>query len=336
MAKKIKSESDLSEKRSWKLSKEYKIVIGSLLVLFSIALLVAFISFYLHGQADQSAVDQLDNRNTEVSNWLGKIGAYVADLIVYQGFGVASFVFVRLFFLTGLYLFLGLPLSKLRSTWFWDLFAMIVVSIIFGFFATSAPELGGVIGYEMNLLSQDYIGKTGTLLVLIFGLVIYLIFKIKVSPESIHNFIENSKKEIESKITATAEKLEETKEDNTPFPVSSLVEENDDELENIHLKSTTSQFEINKEASEYFLSGSNEELFYKHLTEIAQKNFSKSGEAILNREQFELLRKTILAINVIEKKSFTKKVEIKSEDFNYDNGVFIELSFPNFGLICLN
>jgi len=258
MAKKIKSESDLSEKRSWKLSKEYKIVIGSLLVLFSIALLVAFISFYLHGQADQSAVDQLDNRNTEVSNWLGKIGAYVADLIVYQGFGVASFLFVRLFFLTGLYLFLGLPLSKLRSTWFWDLFAMIVVSIIFGFFATSAPELGGIIGYEMNLLSQDYIGKTGTLLVLIFGLVIYLIFKIKVSPESIHNFIENSKKEIESKITATAEKLEETKEDNTPFPVSSLVEENDDELENIHLKSTTSQFEINKEALKPTISSSSE------------------------------------------------------------------------------
>ena len=216
MAKKIKSETDLSEKRSWKLSKEYKIVIGSLLVLFSIALLVAFISFYLHGQADQSAVDQLANRNTEVSNWLGKIGAYVADLIVYQGFGVASFLFVRLFFLTGLYLFLGLPLSKLRSTWFWDLFAMIVVAIIFGFFATSAPELGGVIGYEMNLLSQDYIGKTGTLLVLIFGLVIYLIFKIKVSPESIHNFIENSKKEIESKITATAEKLEESPENITP------------------------------------------------------------------------------------------------------------------------
>ena len=258
MAKKIKSESDLSGKRSWKLSKEYKIVIGSLLVLFSVALLVAFVSFYLHGQADQSAVDQLANRNTEVSNWLGKIGAYVADLMVYQGFGVAAFLFVRLFFLTGLYLFLGLPLSKLRSTWFWDLFAMIVVSIIFGFFATSAPELGGIIGYEMNLLSQDYIGKTGTLLLLIFGLVIYLIFKIKLSPESIHNFIENSKKEIESKITATAEKSSETIATIDPLPIPSLVDENDEELEGIHLKSTTSQFEINKEALKPTISSSSE------------------------------------------------------------------------------
>ena len=258
MAKKIKSESDFSGKRSWKLSKEYKIVIGSLLVLFSVALLVAFVSFYLHGQTDQSAVDQLANRNTEVANWLGKIGAYIADLMVYQGFGVAAFLFVRLFFLTGLYLFLGLPLSKLRSTWFWDLFAMIVVSIIFGFFATSAPELGGIIGYEMNLLSQDYIGKTGTLLLLIFGLVIYLIFKIKLSPESIHNFIENSKKEIESKITATAEKSSETTAAIDPLPIPSLVDENDEELEGIHLKSTTSQFEINKEALKPTISSSSE------------------------------------------------------------------------------
>ena len=74
---------------------------------------------------------------------------------------------------------MDLPLKKLKSTWFWDLFVIIILSILFGFFATSLPELGGTIGYEMNLFSQDYIGKIGTLLVLIFGILIYLIFKIK-------------------------------------------------------------------------------------------------------------------------------------------------------------
>ena len=258
MAKKIKNDSEVTGTRSWKLSKQYKIVIGSLLVLFSIALLVAFISFYIHGQADQSAVAKLADRNTTVDNWLGKFGAYLADILVYQGFGVASFLFVRLFFLTGLYLFLGMPLSKLRTTWFWDLFAMIVVSIIFGFFATSAPELGGIIGYEMNLFSQDYIGKTGTLLLLIFGLVIYLIFKIKVSPESIHNFIENSKKEIESKITASPDKSSESSYNLEEYAIPTVEEEKEDELEGIHLKSTTSQFEINKEALKPTISSSSE------------------------------------------------------------------------------
>jgi S-DNA-T family DNA segregation ATPase FtsK/SpoIIIE len=258
MAKKTKNDSEVTGTRSWKLSKQYKIVIGSLLVLFSIALLVAFISFYIHGQADQSAVAKLADRNTTVDNWLGKFGAYLADILVYQGFGVASFLFVRLFFLTGLYLFLGMPLSKLRTTWFWDLFAMIVVSIIFGFFATSAPELGGIIGYEMNLFSQDYIGKTGTLLLLIFGLVVYLIFKIKVSPESIHNFIENSKKEIESKITASPDKSSESSYNLEEYAIPTVEDEKEDELEGIHLKSTTSQFEINKEALKPTISSSSE------------------------------------------------------------------------------
>lgn len=258
MAKKTKNDSEVTGTRSWKLSKQYKIVIGSLLVLFSIALLVAFISFYIHGQADQSAVAKLADRNTTVDNWLGKFGAYLADILVYQGFGVASFLFVRLFFLTGLYLFLGMPLSKLRTTWFWDLFAMIIVSVIFGFFATSAPELGGTIGYEMNLFSQDYIGKTGTLLLLIFGLVIYLIFKIKVSPESIHNFIENSKKEIESKITASPDKSTESSYNLEEYAVPIVEDEKEDELEGIHLKSTTSQFEINKKALKPTISSSSE------------------------------------------------------------------------------
>ena len=100
----------------------------------------------------------------------------------------------------------------------------------------------------------------------------------------------------------------------------------------IYIQSVKNYFETNIEAKEYFLSNSNEELFYKHMTEIAQKNFTKNGEAILNREQFELLRKTITAITVVSK----KKVEIKNEDFDYNNGVFIGLPFPNFGMICLN
>lgn len=179
-----KTESKTEILKSWRLNKQYKFVIGCLLVLFSIALLVAFVSFYVNGQwqSDQSAVSQLSDRSETVQNWLGKFGAYLADLIVYKGFGLASFLFVRLFFLTGLFLVLGLSTKKLKNIWFWDLFAIIIVSVLFGFFATSAPELGGTIGYELNLFSQDYIGKTGTLLALLFGLIIYLIFKIKISP----------------------------------------------------------------------------------------------------------------------------------------------------------
>jgi hypothetical protein len=102
----------------------------------------------------------------------------------------------------------------------------------------------------------------------------------------------------------------------------------------IYIQSVKNYFEINKEAREFFLSNSNEELFYKHMTEIAQKNFEKNGEATLDREQFELLRRTIAAITVMSTSKFKNEIEFKKEDFEYDNGVFI--GFPNFGSICLN
>ncbi|KIQ16448.1 cell division protein FtsK [Flavobacterium sp. MEB061] len=252
-----KTEPKAESLKSWRPNKQQRFVMGCLLILFSIALLVAFISFYVNGQwqLDQSAVSQLDDRSEVVQNWLGKFGAYLADLIVYRGFGIASFILVRLFFLTGMFLALELSLRKLKNIWFWDLFAIIIVSILFGFFATSAPELGGTIGYELNLFSQDYIGKTGTLLALLFGLIVYLIFKIKLSPEKIQSYFDSTKKELKTELSSL----------NTPPQAESAynleefaIEEEDPELDNIHLKTEDTQFEINKEALKPTITNSSE------------------------------------------------------------------------------
>ncbi len=250
--KKTDSKSDV--KKSWEFSKQHKILLGSLLVLFSIALLAAFLSFYIYGQADQSAVNKLTDRNETVQNWLGKFGAFLADIMVYKGFGIASFLFVRLFFLTGIFLVLNISLRKLKNIWFWDLFVVIILSVLFGFFATSLPELGGTIGYELNLFSQDYIGKTGTLLILLFGLIIYLIFKIKVSPEKIKSFFENTKKEIKTDLGSNSSKIDSNAYNLEEYAV---VDE-EDVTDEIHLKTTGSQFELNKEALKPTISNSSE------------------------------------------------------------------------------
>jgi S-DNA-T family DNA segregation ATPase FtsK/SpoIIIE len=241
--------------KSWRPNKQQRFVLGCLLVLFSIALLVAFISFYVNGQwqTDQSAVSQIGDRSEVVQNWLGKFGAFLADLIVYRGFGLASFVLVRLFFLTGLFLALEMSTKRLKSIWFWDLFAIIIVSVLFGFFATSAPELGGTIGYELNLFLQDYIGKTGTLLTLLFGLIIYLIFKIKLSPEKIQSYFDSTKKEFKSELSSLKPQQAESAYNLEEFAI-----EEDPELDNIHLKSDVSQFEINKEALKPTINHSSE------------------------------------------------------------------------------
>ncbi len=224
-------------------NKQNKIVLGCLLVLFALGLLFAFISFYLYGQDDQSTLNRFTQRDEQVENWLGKAGAFLADLIVYKGFGLASFLFVRLFFLTGIFLILELPIKKLKSVWFWDLFAICLISVLFGFFATTLPELAGTVGYELNFFLQDYLGKTGALLVLIFGVIIYLVFKIRISPDSIQSFFQAKKEAIKEDLspinnaTGSLYNLEEF-----------AVEDEDEDLEPRLISETKkSQFEINKD-----------------------------------------------------------------------------------------
>lgn len=247
MAKTVKKEPKEKEKdpnlelKILKTKKQYRVLAGFLLVLLSIAFLVSFISFFVTGQADQSAVDSITNRNETVQNWLGKFGAYLADLFVYRGFGVASFLFVKLFFLSGAFLILDLPIRKLKNTWFWDLFAIIIISIVFAFAAYTLPELGGTVGYEMNLFLQDYIGKTGTLLLLAFSIIIYLLFKIKISPDTFKTFFEKKKKDISEDLSAM-----KAASSGTDYNLEEFALPEEEEIEEPTIK--PSQFEINKES----------------------------------------------------------------------------------------
>ena len=240
------------DKIPFKFATQHKVVLGFFLLLFSVALVVAFVSFFINGQADQSAIQSLTDRSEVAENWLGKIGAFLADVFIYRGFGVASFLLVVLFFLTGAYLVMGLPLKKLKSIWFWNLYAIIILSIILGFFFTTLPELGGVIGYEMNLFFQDFIGKTGTLLILTFGVIIYLFYKIKISPAAIQDFFEKS-----TRVEAVADKVRPSgiSENSNGYNLEEFATDEDDELhfadeeaglDEIVLK-PVSKFEINKD-----------------------------------------------------------------------------------------
>lgn len=248
MKEKPEKNSENETKKPWKISRQHKLFAGALLVLFSIALLLAFVSFFIYGHEDQSTLTMLAERGEKSKNWLGKFGAILSDFFIYRGFGAASFLFVKLFFLTGSFLALDISLKKLKNIWFWDLFAIVLISVLFGFFANSLPELGGTIGYEMNLFSQDYIGRIGTSLVLILGIIIYLIFKIKISPDTVKSFFERNKKEMSDDLasmqmptnpTAAAYNLEE-------YAIKE--EENIAEPELITETKPVSQFEINKEA----------------------------------------------------------------------------------------
>ncbi|ELY2011135.1 DNA translocase FtsK [Flavobacterium psychrophilum] len=266
-------------------SRQQKITIGVLLVLFAIALGLSFISYFVNGKYDQSELGSFTSRNPDIQNWLGKFGAFMSDFFIYKGFGVASFLFIRLLFITGSYLVLDLAVGKLKRTWFWDIFVIIILSILFGFFGNFLPELGGVIGYEMNLFSQDYIGKSGTLLALIFGIVIYLIFKIKISPDKVKGFFEKTKNDIKEELkpikstnsTYNLEEFATDEEIELPTKKNEFQSE-EEELGEITLRSV-SQFEINKESLKPTISNSSELILEPTIKEeILTDNNNKANE----------------------------------------------------------
>lgn len=189
------------KKPNLKLSSQQKLVLGSFLVILGLLLCIAFISFFFTGEADQSSLSNFTTREIKTQNWLSKSGAWLSDLFIQRGFGVASFIFSGLLFLSGVYVLMDIAKAKLRKHWFWGIFIMIWLSIFFGFFGNKNDILGGTIGFETNTFLQDYIGKIGTSLLLLFGLITYLAIRFKVTFQSIAKLFKSAKKDIKDEFS---------------------------------------------------------------------------------------------------------------------------------------
>ncbi|MCF6307024.1 MAG: DNA translocase FtsK [Flavobacteriaceae bacterium] len=218
------------EKINFTLSKQQNIIWGGFLFLLGIALILSFVSYFFSWQADQSIVGELATRKLETKNWLNTFGANIGDFFVYKGFGIASLIIAFLITLTGAFYFLSYNKTKLLKFWFWGSLVMIWISIFFGFFPTVNPLFSGVIGFEINDLLQDYLGLIGAVLVMTFLLIVYLVLRLKLTPEHIASAFKSTKKEIaddftsENNHTNTSETLSE-KPLNVSVPLDTTSEE---------------------------------------------------------------------------------------------------------------
>lgn len=163
-------------------------VIGLGFILFSAYLLIAFTSFLFTWKIDQSKVempfvDYLFDPNIVVDNWLGKIGASISHLFIYEWFGIASFLFVGLFFLFGFRILFKISLLPQRKSLQISLFFLLWFSLFFGyFFKTDLYFLGGSVGYEFNQFLNSLLGILGNGIFIFFLLTLFLIISFNLSP----------------------------------------------------------------------------------------------------------------------------------------------------------
>ena len=190
------SKTSKSKKPKFALSNQQRLIFGSLLIIFSLLLFISFLSFFFTGETDQSILSEFGSREVKAKNWTSKLGAWLSDLFIHRGFGIASFIFSGLIFLSGIFLLTGTRKKRLTKHWFWGTFLVIWFSIFFGFFAKSYPVLGGTLGFEVNSFLQDYIGKIGIILLLLLGLITYVSIRFKVTTDSVSNLFKSAKKDI--------------------------------------------------------------------------------------------------------------------------------------------
>jgi S-DNA-T family DNA segregation ATPase FtsK/SpoIIIE len=208
------------KKTSFRLSNQQKLIFGSLLIILGVLLFISFLSFVFTGKEDQSVLTNFPERSEEYQNWASQIGAWVSELFITKGFGIPSFIFSGLLFLSGVYVTLNLKKAKLIKHWIWGTLIVIWLSILLGFFTHKYDLLGGTIGFEMNHFLQDYIGKVGTALVLLFGLITYLAIRFKVTGDTIVNLFKSAKRDIKEEL-----KSESSSSDKTVVFDNSLTEE---------------------------------------------------------------------------------------------------------------
>ena len=87
-------------------------IAGAISLLIAAFLFVSLASYLFTWQEDQDKVHQFGIKifktdDVKVTNLLGVLGAYVAHLLIYKGFGIASFLFCSTFFVIGMNLLLG-------------------------------------------------------------------------------------------------------------------------------------------------------------------------------------------------------------------------------------
>ncbi|OIN60185.1 DNA translocase FtsK [Arsenicibacter rosenii] len=162
------------------------LALGVLLILIGIGLFVAFISYLLHGPADQSVVraavnDSAQDAAPETKNWLGLVGASIAHVFVFRWFGVGALGLPVVVFLAGWKLTFGkelLPLARLTKGM---LFFTIWTSLFIGYFVritdsvSSASVWCGGVGYEVNQVMATLLGG-GSIVLIGFMLFVFIIF----------------------------------------------------------------------------------------------------------------------------------------------------------------
>lgn len=159
------------------------LAVGMFLLLASLFLMIAFISYLQTGKADQSVVEaftqtEVKESGREVQNWFGILGAVTAHYFIFLWFGIAALLIPPFIFLVGHRIVWRTRMVSLTRSCSFTFFYLLWISIFIGYFMLSSDEisewgfLSGGVGFELAIVTEALMGW-GTLLFMIFLLLVF-------------------------------------------------------------------------------------------------------------------------------------------------------------------
>jgi len=171
--------------------KKNKKIFAAILILSSLYLIIAFVSFFFEWKSDDSLVSGKDLSdiitNKKINNSIGGLGAYIANLFIKSWFGIAAF-FIPLFSLLAGLKILGLRKYSLSTFIFNGILGMLIIPIFISHFFGGTITAGGI-GIFTNELMSSAIGILGTSLLLITISIVYIGIFFEIDADKIQAFI---------------------------------------------------------------------------------------------------------------------------------------------------
>ncbi|MCZ2222719.1 MAG: DNA translocase FtsK [Chitinophagales bacterium] len=202
-------------------------IIGAIFLVLTVFLFVAFTSYLFTWQEDQDKVQRFGAKifstsDVQVSNLLGVLGAYVAHNFIFNGFGIASFLFCTFFFVLGVNLLFAKKIFSIYRNLRYLITGLIVLSVALSFVSrVSEFSWGGAVGELINSWLIKWIGGIGTGAILLLSVFAYFIWRFNPSFSAVEKFFRKAFTPSPKKnITTTIDGVEED-----------LVLENEDAVE---------------------------------------------------------------------------------------------------------
>ncbi len=158
-------------------------IAGSICLLFAILFFIAFTSYLFTWEEDQDKVFKegyklLLGTDTKMANLMGSFGAFISHLLIYKGFGVASYLICTFFFIIGINLFFGQKVFSVVRNIKYLIVGLPLLSISASVIMQGNDfAWGGAVGD----MSRDYlysiIGKIGTIGFILVTFLAYVIWR---------------------------------------------------------------------------------------------------------------------------------------------------------------